>query len=265
MKEVNLDALLEPVQQQTRINKQPKILTLDIETSPNVADVWGLWNQNIAVSQIREPSRVLCFAAKWYGKKTVEFYSEHHDGHEEMVRQAWRLLNETDILATYNGPAFDVKHLQREFAMLGLTPPSPFRNVDLLKTARAQFKFPSNKLDYVSQALGIGKKVPHTGHSLWTQVLAGDTKAWNTFKKYCIQDVRLTEQLLDVLGPWVKNFPHQGLWNGNNLSCYRCGGDNLHMAGLYRTNTQLYTQVLCGDCGAWSKVNKAGTKTTPIA
>lgn len=53
-----------------------KILTWDIETSPNVADVWGIFDQNIGLSQLRARQRAICFAAKWYGQDRVQFYAE---------------------------------------------------------------------------------------------------------------------------------------------------------------------------------------------
>src|SRR5690606_10806763 len=50
-----------------------RILTLDIETRPHEAYVWGLWKQNIGVTQLMERGHVMCFVAKWYGDKEVIF------------------------------------------------------------------------------------------------------------------------------------------------------------------------------------------------
>lgn len=242
------------------INKEPKVLTIDIETSPNVADVWGLWNQNIGLNQLRESSRVLCFAAKWHDKKTVEFYSEENVGHEEMVKQAWRLLDEADIVVGYNTPAFDIKHLQREFILAGMTPPSPFKNVDLLRTARTQFRFPSNKLDYVGNILGLGQKVKHAGHDLWTRISRNESAAWKEMKVYNVQDVRLTEALFDYLGPWIKGMPHRSLWTGE-YGCYSCGSANLEQSGYHMTPANVFVRLHCNDCGAWSRGNTGRNKT----
>ena len=163
---------------------KPRILITDIETSPNLAHVWGLWQQNVSLSQLMDTTSMISFAAKWYGERNVEFYSDHHDGHAKMVKQAHRLLDEADIVVTYNGVTFDIKHFQREFILAGMNPPSPFRNVDLLKVVKSQFRFPSNKLQHVSDQLGIGQKTPHTGHELWVKCMAGDVKAWALMKKY---------------------------------------------------------------------------------
>ena len=84
----------------------PRILTLDIETSPNIVYAWGIWNQNIATSQLIEPSRVLCFAAKWLDRKRVEFYSEQ-DGRDEMLRAVWSMIDEADVIVGYNHVKFD--------------------------------------------------------------------------------------------------------------------------------------------------------------
>lgn len=61
--------------QRTKEETEMKILLLDIETSPNVAHVWGLWQQNVGTNQLLEASEVMCWAAKWYGEKDVAFMS----------------------------------------------------------------------------------------------------------------------------------------------------------------------------------------------
>ena len=48
-----------------------KILLLDIETAPNKVYTWGLWNQNIGLSQIIQEGYLLCWGAKWLGKRGV--------------------------------------------------------------------------------------------------------------------------------------------------------------------------------------------------
>jgi DNA polymerase elongation subunit (family B) len=234
--------------------QRPRILTLDIETSPAIVQTFGLHNTNIGISQIVEPTRVLCFAAKWHGEDEVMFFSEHHHSRAVMVQAAWDLLNQCDALCTYNGPSFDVKYLQAEFLLAGMTPPRPFKNIDLLRVVRSQFKFNSAKLDWVAQQLGLGSKVSHEGFGLWTACLAGDPDAWERFKAYNIQDVVLTEQLLDRLGPWVKTHPHFGMFNGDDSCCFRCGGTDFESHGdNARTDLAVFELFKCVGCGAWSR------------
>ena len=135
-----------------------KKLFLDIETAPSVVYVWGLFNQNVQLNQIVEPGYTLCWAAKWEHGKEIMF-SSIQDGKEKMVREIYDLLEEADVLVHYNGRKFDIPILNAEFVKLGLDPPSSYRHIDLLKTARSNFRFTSNKLDFVAQHLGVGGKV----------------------------------------------------------------------------------------------------------
>jgi hypothetical protein len=81
-------------------------------------------------------------------------------------------------------------------------PPSPVKDLDLMSITKANFLFPSNKLDYVAQKLGVGAKVKHSGFKLWLRCMEGDDKAWKEMKTYQIQDVNLLAELYDVLLPW---------------------------------------------------------------
>ena len=234
-----------------------RILTLDIETSPNVADVWSLWNVNVGLSQLRTPSRMMCWAAKWHGRPKVMFRSEFHDGREAMVAEAHALLEQADVLVTYNGKRFDTPNLHREFLLGELPPPAPFTEVDLYQVVKSRFRFPSNKLDHIAQALDIGKKASHEGHGLWTACIAGDEKAWGRMKRYNQQDVRLTEELYDRLLPWVKGHPHHGLYADKPDVCQRCGHGVLHRRGLAYTPLGVYQQFQCQGCKGWSRGKKS--------
>jgi len=74
--------------------------------------------------------------------------------------------------------------------------------LDLMSVTKANFQFPSNKLDYVAQRLGVGAKVKHSGFKLWINCMEGDEKAWREMKKYQIQDVNLLVDLYYALLPW---------------------------------------------------------------
>jgi uncharacterized protein YprB with RNaseH-like and TPR domain len=179
-----------------------KTLYLDIETTPIKAYVWGLWDQNVSIDQIIEPTTMLCFGARWGGTKKVIFKSVHHDGYRVMLEELHALMEEADVLVGWNSAAFDHKHINREFLENGFTPPSPVKDLDLMSIVKANFQFPSNKLDYVAQKLGVGAKVKHSGFKLWINCMAGDPKAWAEMKKYQIQDVNLLIDLYDILLPW---------------------------------------------------------------
>lgn len=236
--------------------KPARILTLDIETSPAVAYVWGLREQNVSTSQVIEPSRVLCWAGKWHGASRVLFYSEHHHDRERMLEAAWQALDEADLVVTYNGVRFDIPHLQREFILAGYGPPSPWQDVDLLKVMRSRFRFLSNKLGFVLDELGLAAKDDSGGMDTWRAVLAGDRAAWARFRDYNKTDVEVTEQLFTYLRPWLR-LPHAGLWTGERSSCHACGGLELVPDGIVRTRTTAYLRLRC-PCGAWNRLLSNG-------
>jgi hypothetical protein len=241
-----------------------KTLILDIETSPNLAYVWGLWDQSVGLNQIEHTGSVICFAAKWHGQKKVMFHSDFHDGHTEMIEAAWALCDEADAIVHYNGRAFDLKHLRREFLLEGFGPPTPHRDIDLLNTVRQQFKFASNKLQHVSTQLGIGEKVQHSGFELWRGCMAGDAKAWAEMRSYNRQDVQLTEKLYDILHPWIRHYPNKALIEDRPDSCPRCAANGPFQARGYNyTNSLKYQRWFCKNCLGYFQSRKSEKATTP--
>jgi len=179
-----------------------KTLFLDIETTPMQVYTWGLWDQNISIDQIIKSTEMLCFGARWLGSKKVIFKSVHHDGKEAMLEELHKLMEEADVLVGWNSASFDHKHINREFLEAGMAPPSPVKDLDLMSITKANFLFPSNKLDYVAQKLEVGAKVKHSGFRLWLGCMDGDKDSWKEMKKYQIQDVNLLIDLYDILLPW---------------------------------------------------------------
>jgi hypothetical protein len=192
------------------------------------------------------------------------FLSEWKDGFEGMVKKAWELLDEADAVIHYNGVKFDLPTLNREFLMLGMTPPTPYVSIDLYTTVRSKFRFVSNKLDFVCRELGIGAKTQHKGFRLWTGCMDGDPDSLATMEEYNIQDIALLTPLYTRLRPWIRNHPNVALYDENVLSedgtsplerrsCTKCGSLNLQSRGYKATTTQVYRQFRCNDCGSWSR------------
>ncbi|WP_432112770.1 ribonuclease H-like domain-containing protein [Streptomyces sp. S1] len=226
---------------------------MDIETSPVVAHAWRLFKTSIAVNQIMEHPRTICLAATFLGERKVHFYSEFEHGPEEMFRQAHSLLSEADVVMHYNGDGFDLPRLNSEFLIAGLGPPAPYQSIDLLKVMRKHFGFPSNKLAYITDRLGLEGKVQHEGHGLWIKCMAGDPKAWARMRRYNVRDVRLLEDLYEKVRPWIKNHPHHGLYTGDPDCCPNCGGVDLRREGYALTSMGRFQRYQCRSCGTWSR------------
>ncbi len=231
------------------MDEKPKILTLDIETSPNLAYTWGLFKQNISINQIDTPGKILCFAAKYLDTNHIELYSDWEHGQIGMLRAAAHLIEEADAVVTYNGDGFDLKWFQAEFFAKGIPMPPPVTSIDLYKTVRNKMRFLSNKLDYVANYIGIGKKVKHEGFDLWRKVIDGDRKAQARMERYCRGDVRLTEKLYKRLRPYIVNHPHMGMTKSQD--CGACGSSRVQSRGYRRTRAMRVQRLHCQNCGSW--------------
>ena len=232
-----------------------KILLLDIETSPNLAYVWGIWQQNIGINQIENSGSILCWSAKWLGEEKIHFDSVQKSDEYVMLARIHKLVSQADALVHYNGAKFDLPVLNREWLKHGFPPPSPAKHIDLLQVCKKQFRFVSNKLDYVSQFLGIGEKVRHEGHELWTKCMRGDREAWKRMRGYNEQDVILLEQLYLRLMPWVEKHPSHGAMGGESC-CPKCGSEEFQQRGWAMTSMHKYRRYQCNDCGGWFRGNK---------
>lgn len=239
-----------------------KILILDIEISPVIATVWGLFQQNINIDAIVGNSEVLCWAASWLDGDDVYFSSINYTSKKRMLKAIYDMLEEADAVVTYNGNGFDLKILNKEFALMGWTPPAPYKSIDMLRVVRNQFRFTSNKLNYVAPQLGLEGKTKHPGYSLWLSCMNPKSsdyeESWAIMEEYNTQDVRVLKALYLRLRGWIPNHPSfSALENGH--CCPNCGGTNLQKRGTTITTSMSYQRWKCMDkaCGKWSRSRAA--------
>ena len=234
-----------------------KLLMLDIETSPNEAYVWKsqLWSGHIGSHQITADGEILCYAAKFLGEKEMHFDSSYASGRKTMLRGIHKLLSAADVVVTYNGNKFDLTELNREFLLYQLGPTAPYKRLDLYAVARKTFRFASNKLDYICEALGIGKKTD-SNFQLWVDCMNKDPAAWVTMEKYNKNDVVLLEGLYEYLLPWIDNHPNYGMYMDGRPVCPNCGSAHSQRRGYFFKKALKYLRFQCMGCGKWF----AGTK-----
>ena len=223
-----------------------KILELDIETSLHKVYTFSLIKAYIPPKQIIEPTKVLCWAAKWLHQKKIHF-RDIRDA--DFIEKIYAMINEADAIIHYNGKAFDMKHLNREFLLRKMAPPSPYTNIDLLTTMRQNFKMASNKLEWVSIQLGYEGKIQHRGIQLWIDCQEhNDPKAWQEMRRYNIRDVREMEPIYYDLLPWIKNHPNWGHYVKGDLVCRNCGSTKVKRDGIERSTVVPYQRYRCTDC-----------------
>jgi hypothetical protein len=233
-----------------------KILVLDIETKPALAYVWRAFDENIGYEQVVEPGGMICWAAKWVGKKEVLFYSEWEHGRDQMVRALHQALEDADAVVTYNGDKFDLPKVHGEFILAGLVPPAPITSIDVLKSIK-KLGFLMNRLAFIGPLLNAGNKMKHEGFDLWRKVMEGDVKAQAKMRRYNIKDVRVLETLYQKVKPFIKNHPHMG---DKKHECGACGSNHVQLRGFRRTKFFRIQRIQCQACGSWSEGSR--TKVT---
>jgi len=242
-----------------------KILHLDIETAPVLGFTWSLFPKFIPIDYVVDAGYTLCWCASWEGEREYYTGSIKADGEFAMLERIHALLDEADAVVHYNGTSFDIPVLNREFVRHKMHPPAPYSQIDLLTTVKKQFRFDSNKLDYVCQQLGLGAKEQHKGMKMWRDVMAGKVRAWTTFLSYNKQDVALLKKLYKRLRPWIHNHPTVGLWIEDPLNpvCSTCGSTDLVSKGeQYNTRAASYKRWKCNSCGTALRARLQSQRTS---
>lgn len=188
------------------------------------------------------------------------FFSQRDMSNKKMLQNIHKLLDEADVVIGYNLDSFDLKILNKEFALQGWAAPAPYKTIDLLKVVKKRFRFTSNKLDYVAQQFKLGKKTKHAGHELWLSCMNKKAvdyhEAWDKMEEYNVQDVVLTEALYERVKGWIHNAPSHSAHENAHV-CPNCGGVHVQKRGTYLAASLRYQRFQCNTCGAWSRGVKA--------
>lgn len=235
----------------------PKIAFFDIETAPSLGWFWGkLWETDII--GVKSEWYIISFAYKWMGEDKVHFHAlpdyktfkRDKEDDRELLEDLRDLMDEADILIAHNGDRFDIRKARARFLMRGLKAPSPFKTIDTLKEARKIGNFDSNKLDHLAQAMGIGKKIPHTGFDLWKRCMLGDRRAWKQMKDYNIHDVHLLQKVYEKLKPYMLNHPDLRVYD-DAIGCPTCRSMKVERRGFAVSRKRKYRRYHCNSCGSW--------------
>lgn len=240
-----------------------KVLVLDIETSPIESLHWGLFDQNIALNQIKKDWHIMSWAAKWLDNKKI-FYADQRNSKDisndkKTLQGIWKLLDEADVVITQNGNSFDLKKLNARFIMNKMPPPSSFKKIDTKVIAGKHFGFTSKKLEYMAEKINRKyKKSSHkkfSGMSLWIECLKGNKVAWDEMKKYNVIDVLTTEELYYSLIPWDSTIDFS-IFNPNKEMVCSCGSTEFYENGHAYYASGVYKRYRCKKCGKEPKVSR---------
>ena len=243
----------------------PRILLIDIETSPSLGYFFDLWKEGNIIETVQE-WYILSVGVKWLDEKRVSVFAlpdfplylkdKHND--LNLMQKIHAFISQADILVAHNGDQFDIKKINARLIAHNLTPPPPNKTVDTLKAARRHFKFNSNKLDELGRYFKIGRKLAHTGKHLWLACIRGDPKAWKKMRAYNKQDVILLEKVYLKLRPWIANHPNLNLYKKTTQfihdACPVCQSAHVWKRGFVITGTTRLVRrqrYECAKCHRW--------------
>lgn len=235
----------------------PRILLLDIETAPILADVWKIWQNDVALNQIKKDWNIIAWCAKWLDEDKL-FYEDLRNAKDmsddkKLLKNIWKLMDEADVVITQNGDQFDIKKLNARFIINGYEPYSSFKSVDTKKVAKKKFGFTSNRLEYLTYTLDTKhKKLKHNkfpGHTMWTECLKGNKEAWKEMEKYNKHDVLGLQEVYLKMRPWDNSINFNVYRDTKDVRC-SCGSTNFRMNGFCYTSVGKYQRYRCSDCGA---------------
>jgi hypothetical protein len=247
-------------------------MLFDIETLPIIGNFWDTGKQYLGYQNILEDWVVLSWSAKSLFSSHIEgdiltpeeiarrnsqiFIPEPktHNADERIVRRIWKYLDEADVVITQNGIKFDVRKLNARFLYYRLPPPRPFHHIDTLKAAQAAFASSSHRLGYMTEWLGLTRKLD-TDYELWQRAQIGEPAALQEMYDYGLNDTGILEEYYTTIRSWIPNHPNFSAYtnryidlDADEVSCPVCR-HAIHASHLKETyRTPLGNQYDAGRC-----------------
>lgn len=198
------------------IKSNPKVLFYDIETSYNLVKSWRIgYNLSVQPGDIVMERKIICVSYSWLDDDTVYniTWDEHQDD-ENLLKEFIPILNQADLLVAHNGDGYDLPWIRTRALKNDIPMKVNYKQFDTLKVCRRKFNFNSNKLDYIGEFLGLGKKIK-VDMSLWDKIILHKSQeALEEMVDYCNQDVVLLEKIYKKLMHHEAPMYHQGVLDG---------------------------------------------------
>lgn len=240
-----------------------RVLLYDLETAPLLAYIWRPNDQYVPMDRLIHDTFLLTWSAKWLGEKTVTTgvltgTEARKQNDKRIVKELAALIREADIVVAHNGDRFDIPMFNNRLMALGLEPIGPKRSIDTCKLAKSTFRLAYNKLDYLGEYLGLGRKIK-TDFDLWRACYHGDEVALAKMAKYNRQDVVLLERVFERMKPYAKLPRMFEAEDRDESGCPYCGSMHLMRRGVYRTNAGTFYKWQCQEpeCQKYSRGRKA--------
>lgn len=244
--------------------KKPKILFMDLETSPLKAYIWQPGKQYVGHKQLvkgHDMWGIICVTYCWNDGKPAKSidWGYNQQNTLRVVEKFDEIIKRADHVIGKNSDRFDNKMINSCRMLSGLPgmPEWIKYTDDLEKHMRKHFRLPSQSLDYISHKLGLGGKIKMEFQD-WIDIVEkteNGRESFNKMIKYGKKDVEDTRQLWYTLSEHFEpkfNMNTYDSSNGDRCRYEDCGSYHLLNNGTRILNRIRYQQYICGDCGRYA-------------
>ena len=239
---------------------KPRILVLDIETSP-VINARFQFDRNpyISADAVLEDWYIICAAWKFVGSPKV--YAVAADmvkrDDKQVVKALRAAIEESDIVVGHNLQKFDLKCLTTRLIVNRLQPLPEVGVVDTYRSVKKVGAFTSSKLTYLSRVLNGQDKLKMDFQD-WLDCRMNKKSAIKKMVDYNKIDVVRAEELYISLLPYIKSHPHVGVLKGHlrDESCPKCGSKDIKHNGMRVSAAGVKKrEIQCAHCHSYSRIN----------
>jgi DNA polymerase elongation subunit (family B) len=188
--------------------------------------------------------------------------TETPESDEQVVREAFEILRNADVIVTFYGTKFDRRFINARFAKYGLYLDPRIRHIDMHRVVKKHFKLTSNSLNNVLKFFGMETKLAlGSMQSKWYSMYKGDKEVIQEISDYCAQDVQVLANLFERLMPLVPLQLPSNLVMADpadelkNPPCPKCGIEALQKHGVFKTTVAQLQRYRCTNCGSTCSTN----------
>lgn len=256
-----------------------KYLYWDLENSLMEGRFFRVRDENIPPHRITKHSHLLSIAWAFNDEKPQSLRMTPEDvktGNDlALVVKMIEMINEADVIITYNGKRFDWGVLCTRALAYGLPPIKKVAHIDLFQDTKT-FRFPSRSMQAVSMYLGLDGKIATSGGHLWERCadwwnIEDCEKALIDMEIYNRQDIEATRDLHYRLQGWGTSVNIGTIINeltdDSSLRCVHCGSENVSkMDKLAMTASSSFSLYRCDekDCRGVSRVTANGKRLVKV-
>ena len=153
--------------------------------------------------------RILCACFKFTDEEDVRtVVSRRYKDEPRALRQIHALYKKADVIVTWNGKLFDLPFVnartmirRKEAQCPHILDPSK-KHIDLMYMSK-KLRTRGNRMDGAAKDLAGKNQKYDVEAEEWVRAVDGDRRAFDRIVRHCEVDVVMTEELLEILKPYV--------------------------------------------------------------